>query len=142
METTTDKDKYNSKILGVRNYESDKENFYSVDFKDIETFVNFIMEVSTGESDLTPAGISYIKSFIDLKDVANQAVYRGLDLPPYDDMQDDGSGSDPSLRFIQYVNDISPMEMALFIASPIKTFDNEARKPSLNDLKEEYLPPQ
>ena len=52
---------FQSKILGVRNYKSDKDEFVFADFIDMRVLADFLTEVFTTESDITPAG----KVFLD-----------------------------------------------------------------------------
>ena len=133
---------YDGKILGIRNYDTDKTEFYWSDFLDVPVFVDFIMQVSTGESDITPAGAVFIESFINLRKVANEAVIYGMTLPPYDDFSDRPASVDEAInRFVRYVELIPPMETALFIASKPDDRNGGLTRPSLKDLREEFLPP-
>lgn len=61
---------YQGKVLGVRNYRSDKQEFKISDLTDPEILVEFIVETFTGESDITPAGKAFLEEYYDFKELA------------------------------------------------------------------------
>ncbi len=73
---------YDSKILGIRNYKSDKKEFNTDDFLDFDTLVDFLWEVDASESDITPAGKSFIENYFGFDELAKELASKGYNLPP------------------------------------------------------------
>lgn len=129
---------YEGKILGFRNYESDKDEFFSSDFNNAAILLGFLHEVSEHESDVTPAGISYLKYQLDLEQLAKDARECGIALPPY------GRGKTDEERighFLTYIETLEPMETALFTAESRWIPSTDTPKPTLNNINEALLPP-
>jgi hypothetical protein len=64
------------KILGVRNYKAEKKEFYVRDLTQNETLDLFLNEVLTGESDITPAGKSFIERYYGFARLATDLAER------------------------------------------------------------------
>jgi hypothetical protein len=62
-------DPHAKKILGVRSYRSDKNEFSAFDFADIDVLESFLEEVWTGESDITPAGRAFLEKHYGLNNL-------------------------------------------------------------------------
>lgn len=138
--TVTEKHlRYNGKILGLRNYETEKDKFYTIDFINFNTLYGFIWEVSEGESDFTPAGIAFLNEYYNFQNLAEQYRQSGRQLPPH------GGGKSEKERvneFVKYMNSIAPMETTLFIADS-QFIENENNvKPSLDNLDDRLQPPK
>lgn len=131
---------YSDKVLGVRNYEAEKDEFYAADFMNINTLYDFIWEVSEGESDFTPACVAFLGEYFDFRNLAEQFTQNGRQLPPH------GGGKSEKERikyFVNYMNNIEPMEVSLFIAeSHWEEGDKKDVKPSIDSLDERLLPPK
>lgn len=61
---------YKNKILAIRNYKSDKKHFTVDDFIDLNILGKVLDEVDTGESDITPAGKSFIEKYYGFEGLA------------------------------------------------------------------------
>src|ERR1043166_2833215 len=68
---------FQNKILGVRNYKSDKKEFVVTDLLDMEVLKVFLTEVSTGESDITPAGKVFLDKCYGFEDLAAEIALDG-----------------------------------------------------------------
>lgn len=132
--------RYDDKILGIRNYEADKDECAAIDFVNLDTLYDFIWEVSTGESDFTPAGVTFLNEYFDFTFLANEYRVNNKELPPY------GEGKTEKRRielFVDYMDSIEPMEVALFIAeSQWSESNKKGVKPSLENLDNKLLPPK
>jgi hypothetical protein len=78
MDVALAEDPHAEKILGVRNYRSDKNEFSVFDFADIDVLESFLEEVSTGESDITPAGKSFLEKHYGLNNLSELLHRRGI----------------------------------------------------------------
>lgn len=121
-------DKYANKILGVQNYKSAKKGeFFVSDLLSVDTLIYFLIEVFTGESDITPAGKSFLEKYYGWDAVARMLLQspeylRSYLLHSFEEVQS---------RLV----DLEPMEVRKFI--------EEARgniKPGA-PLKRDLLPP-
>ncbi len=63
---------FRGKILGIRNYPSAKCEFSVDDFLDFKVLEDFLQEVSTGESDVTPAGKAFLERFYGFAELASR----------------------------------------------------------------------
>ena len=68
---------FESKILGIRNYKSDKKEFVVSDLLDTDVLRDFLDEVSTGESDITPAGKVFLNKYFGFKELASRISCNG-----------------------------------------------------------------
>lgn len=68
---------FSNKILGLRNYRSSKKEFATDDFVNLEVLESFLEEVFNGESDLTPAGKSFLEKYFGFDELADLLVKRG-----------------------------------------------------------------
>ena len=130
---------FRGKILGVRNYEADKTEFCLTDFSDNRILLDFLNEVSTGESDITPAGYTFLNQQLDLRKVAEGARKDGVALPPY------GRGKTDEERigyFLEFIRNLQPMETALFIAETSWGSSKDGSKPTLDNIDEKLPPPE
>ena len=96
------------KILGVRNYKSDKNEFYTYDFLRFDVLHDFLWEVDTGESDITPAGLSFIEKYFGFEELVKSFVAKGDRLPP-----DSDDHSEPSQ--LAWLKSLEPMQTITFI---------------------------
>jgi hypothetical protein len=55
--------RYAGKILGVRLYRAAQQEFFAIDFATLDKLEPFIDELLTSESDITPAGKSFLTRF-------------------------------------------------------------------------------
>ena len=69
--------KYKNKILGVRNYKSEKMSFGVEDFLNLDTLALFIDELFCCESDLTEAGKIFIEEYYGFTKLASLLLETG-----------------------------------------------------------------
>lgn len=131
-------EKYANKVLGIRNYASEKEEFGVTDFLDLDVLYDFIWEVADGESDFTPAGVIFIRKCLDMHEIANEYRRRGRQLPPHGKAKND---QERITYFLEYVNAVEPMEMALILANHQAKEDGSNTGYTLADLRDELQPP-
>jgi hypothetical protein len=82
---------FRGKILGICNYPSDKGEFSVDDFLDLKVLEGFLQEVSTGESDITPAGKAFLERYFGFAELASELSdafltnvgVRGSELPTW-----------------------------------------------------------
>jgi len=96
-----------AKILGVRNYKSEKKQFDVADFVQNDTLDLFLNEVLTGESDITPAGKTFIERYYGFARLAIDLAERAT-LIEFAKR----AGSD---ELYGWLKNIQPMETILFI---------------------------
>jgi hypothetical protein len=119
---------FEGKVLGVRNYRSEKHEFLVTDFLDLRTLQLFLTEVSTGESDITPAGKTFLDRYYGFEAVAFEFSSKG----------DFALGSEASTfeEILEWLKALQPMHTVTFI--------EEARgnlKPGAS-LRQDFLPPE
>lgn len=140
MDTNATTARYSNKTLGIRNYEAEKDEFHLADFINRDELYDFLWEVSTGESDFTPAGIAFVKEYFDLEQLGHEYRREKKQLPP------NGAGKTDAERvrkFVDYINKLEPMEGALFIAqSQYKDKSGKEDMPTLDSLNDKFLPPK
>lgn len=124
---------YKSKILAVRNYESTKDYFVADDFINENMLVEIIDEISTGESDITPAGKSFIEDYYGFENIAK--MFNDADISLFIPKETLRKGK--VAAYTWWFKNIEPMELAIFIA---QSQGLEASKGT--PLKEEFLPPE
>ena len=120
---------YTTKILGVRNYEAHKKEFSVDDFLDYKTLVEFLWEVDTGESDITPAGKSFIEQYFGTDNLAKELSDKGYDLPP-DNIETNQQ------TIAEWLKSLQTMQTATFIQEATGNIQKGAK------LKEDLLPPK
>ena len=122
------KARFDSKILGIRNYKADKKDFNTDDFLDFETLVDFLWEVYTGESDITPAGKSFLENYFGFDELAKELADKDYNLPP--------ENTETNQQTIAaWLRSLDPMQTVIFI---------EQARGNINDdvkLREDLLPP-
>lgn len=112
--------KYKGTILGIRNYHADKNEFFVKDLSQPDSLLDFLFEVAEHESDLTPAGLNFVKEYYDLTKLANEAREQGKALPPHGG----GKTDDDRIRhFLNFVNKLEPMENAAFLSDSVPDED-------------------
>lgn len=104
---------FKDKILAIRNYRSEKKEFLVRDFVDQKILEEVLEEIETGESDITPAG----KSFL--------GVYYGFDTLAT-------IFEKPQMWFLE----LKPMEVITFIE------ESKGNKVSEQNLRVDLLPPE
>lgn len=115
------------KILAVRNYKSDKEKFVVDDFLVLENLENILVEVANGESDITPAGKSFLEKYYGFENLANILLTRGK-LPEYTEFSAD--------KLRSWLENLEPMETITFIE------ESRGNIVKGQPLKEDLLPPK
>jgi hypothetical protein len=98
---------YASKILGIRNYRSAKQEFFVADFLNVEVLEPFLQEVLDCESDMTPAGKSFIEKYYGFENLAERLALRGVFAPT--------EGPSPSQEICEWLRDLEPMATIRFI---------------------------
>lgn len=118
---------YAHKILGIRNYKSMKKEFFVNDFLELQKLEDFLEEVSTGESDITPAGKLFLEKYYGLEKLSTSLVRRGK-FTLY---------SRPSTfeEFHVWLEELQPMATISFIEKAKGNFRNVAT------LRSDLLPP-
>ncbi len=111
---------FQNKILAVRHYASIKREFLVTDFVNKTELVDIMDEVQTGESDITPAGKKFLEVYYSDKEL--KELLNSLD--------DDAAN---------WVHNLVPMELAIFIAQTKGQISTENREPALNPR---LLPPE
>lgn len=119
---------YKTKILAVRNYESDKEEFAVDDFIVLENLEEVLDEIDTGESDITPAGKSFLEKYYGFDKLSDLLSSRNKLLESI------GEFSVNDLR--SWLENLEPMVTATFIAKS-RGIITEGQL-----LREEFLPPK
>ncbi len=119
-------DKYEGKVMGVRNYRATKKEFNSSDFIDIKKMEDFLEEVSCGESDITPAGLMFIKEYYGFNKLAKLLYKRKalrLDFSSRKEIE-------------QWFEEIVPMEISRFVG------EAQGGLKGGETLKDELMPPK
>ncbi len=120
-------DSYQGKILGVRNYKSDKKEFFVEDFVTMESLERFLDELDTTECDITPAGKLFLEQYYGFDNLAKLLVER--------------------MRLTESIREYSVEQLSLWLQqlNPMETvtFIEQSRGHiSLNQpLNEKLLPP-
>jgi hypothetical protein len=119
---------FGGKILGVRNYKSEKKEFFVGDFRDLAVLKDFLREVSTGESDITPAGKVFLEKYYRFEDLALEIASKG----------DFCITNRPSSfeEILKWVKELQPMETTAFIEEARGNIEPSAR------LRSDLLPPK
>jgi|SRR6185436_6660303 len=114
------------KILGVRNYRQAKSVFTVSDFADRATLADFLEEVRTCESDITPAGKSFLERYYGFEQAA--AV-----------ISEGRPAADPlsiQAKAVQWLIELEPMATSRFIGEASGKIQPGAA------LRPELLPPE
>jgi len=101
-------EKYSNKILGVRNYKSDQDEFFVKDFIDLDLLEPILDEFITSESDITPAGEVFLAEYYNIKKLSVQLFERNRLNEIYPKC-----GS--ALEIENIINDFEPMLAISFI---------------------------
>jgi len=100
--------RFNKKeLLGFRNYRSDKMYFYKEDFDDIKNLQGFLSEVSTGESDITKEGKSYLLELGHEQTALNLEALGGI--------VEDGATTQEQIQL--FIHNLEPLYTRKFIES-------------------------
>ncbi len=125
---------YSDKILGVRNYKSNKNEFFTADFINLSDLGNFLGEVSTGESDLTPAGLQFlVDCYGSIQDIAGKIVKGSFDNEFIFKQKDKAS---MIAEYTKWLEGVEPMEIASFIAEARSQINENSK------LNIRLLPPE
>jgi hypothetical protein len=65
---------YDSKILAIRLYKSSKQEFRVNDFLDPQALSIILEEITTGESDITPAGKAFLEQYYGNEELTRNMV--------------------------------------------------------------------
>lgn len=133
MANTEDREKllesYKPKILAIRNYKSDKDEFFVDDFINLDSLEEILMEVDTGESDLTPAGKKFLEDYYGFEELASLLSVR----KKYQSMfRNPMSKEEIKSRLENWV----PMEIATFIQQAQGNLSESVK------LRDDLLPPE
>lgn len=120
------KNRYKAKILGIRNYNHSKNEFFVSDFEDLEILEEFLDELDTGESDITPAGKKFLELFYGYKELGSVLAQRG-NLKEF-------TVTSPE-EFDIWLSHKEPMEIMRFIETARGNIDENST------LREELMPP-
>jgi hypothetical protein len=118
---------YKNKILAVRNYKSEKHEFSTEDFIKLQTLASILDEVATGESDITPAGKSFIAQYYGFHNLADLLISENTLTESIADLSSD------KLRL--WLENLKPMEIIRFVMES-KGVIHEGQP-----LNEKLLPP-
>lgn len=118
------------KILGIRNYKSDKKEFLVNDFLNEKLLDEFLDEVYSGESDITPAGKSFLKNYFGFEELAASLFKRN---PSFLSIE---SSSDKVNEVKHWLENLEPMGTIKFIEETKGGIEKDA------PLKGELLPPK
>lgn len=119
------------KILGVRNYKSQKKEFFVDDFLDEKLLDDFLDEVYLEESDITPAGKSFLKNYFGFENLAINLLKRNKFFLSID------TSSNTAIKEISFwLKNLEPMKIVRFIEESKGTIDENT------SLIEELLPPK
>lgn len=119
---------FKNKILGVRNYKSNKEVFLVSDFLDEKTLDMFLDEVYSGESDLSPAGKCFIENYFGFKNLATSVSNRNPSFL--------SERSPNNIVMIEnWLKDLLPMQISKFVGEARGELEKDAK------LRDELLPP-
>lgn len=119
---------YSNKILGVRNYKSEKKEFYTDDLINIEVLEDFLEEVFNSESDITPAGKSFLEKYYGFDKLTENIIERGR-----------FSFSSESATFDEiyvWLKELHPMETMTFIE------ESRGNIKDVATLRPDLLPPE
>lgn len=119
---------YKNKILAVRNYQSDKKHFTVDDFTDMKSLGIVLDEVDTGESDITPAGKSFIEKYYGFAGLAKILVTQNVLTEAIKDLS--------FQELILWLKSLEPM----FTINFIETVRGNVKKGQ--KLREDLLPPK
>lgn len=123
------RDAYKGKILAVRNYADDQQEFFVVDFEDKDQLDKVLGEVATGESDITPAGKDFLDTFYGF-DALAAALFakRGF-------MRAELGAQTPE-GIAMWLREIEPMAARSLIENASGMIDSE------EPLRDDLLPPR
>ena len=127
MEKTIEK--YLNKILGIRNYKSGKKDFGTTDFLDNNILADFLAEVQTGESDITPAGKSFLEVYYGFDSMSKILSKNTAFINANKNFSDVES-------IKKWLENITPMETFFFIEKARGNLKQE------QTLREDLLPPK
>lgn len=119
---------FEKKILGIRNYVHEKSEFFVPDFLDIAELDYFLGEVTTGESDISPAGKVFLEKYYGFEQIAKQLFEKkGA-------FYSEGCFKSEA-EMINWFKEVVPMEAMTFIETARGNIDGEST------LREDLLPP-
>lgn len=131
MESTQAKLKvaFEKKILGIRNYAHEKGEFFVPDFLNVEELDYFLGEVTTGESDISPAGKVFLEKYYGLEQLAKRLFEKkGMF---------HGEGYFKSeAEMVSWFKEVVPMEAMTFIETARGNIEEG------DTLREDLLPPK
>jgi hypothetical protein len=119
---------YKDKILAIRNYQSDKIHFNVADFINLKILGRVLDEVDTGESDITPAGKSFIEKYYGFTGLAKILVKQNVLTEAIKDLSFE--------ELISWLESLNPM----FTINFIETARGNVKKGQ--KLREDLLPPK
>lgn len=118
-----------TKMLGIRNYAHEKNEFFVSDFLTLDELDYFLCEVVTGESDITPAGIVFLEKYYGFAELARilfekKGMFYGEGYFKSED------------EMTEWLIDVVPMEVVTFIETARGNIGEGAT------LRDELLPPK
>jgi hypothetical protein len=120
---------FKEKILAVRNYASNQTEFRIDDFKDISKLDSILGEVSTAESDITPAGKAFIQQYYKMDELAKKLFNEGNKHLFHE------IGAESSNDIKEWLLAVKPMESVTFIEQARGKIERD------EPLREDLLPP-
>ncbi len=119
---------FKEKILGICNYSG--QEFFVDDFKDLNILNNFLGEVFCGESDITPAGKSFLNHYYGFKNLSSILLKENKSIASSE------FGMESEKSIFEWLESLVPMEIMTFI---------EKARGNIQDgdtLRPDLLPPE
>jgi DNA-directed RNA polymerase specialized sigma54-like protein len=119
---------YKEKILGIRNYQSKKNQFFVDDFTDLKRLELILLEILIGESDITPAGKKFLHTYYIISDLVEYLFKSEVFKNSYNFSSKE--------EITNWIENMVPMEINSFIV--------EARTgitPQIKNINKNLLPP-
>ncbi len=118
---------YKNKILAIRNYNSNEREFRVKDFTDLVKLEEIILEIFTGESDITPAGKQFLISYYTLDYLADH-LFNSVNVKKRYNLEN-------KKQTEKILSELVPMETITFV--------EEARDNTIQGkaLRDDLLPP-
>ena len=119
---------YENKILGIRNYKSSKKEFSLSDLTNPPILGDFIVETLTGESDITPAGKSFLEKYYGFKNLAADLLKNEIFKKTHSHV--------PPEELQKWLEGLVPMEITRFVEESKGTITENAT------VRSDLLPPE
>ncbi|MES2971429.1 MAG: hypothetical protein V4702_03855 [Patescibacteria group bacterium] len=133
------KKSYRSKILAVRNYQADKEEFTIDDFIDQQSLIDIIIEINEAVCDITPAGKVFLKEYYGYESIAKMFVNADINLYAPKEKLKDGKLA----AYTWWLENMKPMEITMLIAEArgeVINKDTKLKKILMPPDRKDYMP--